>query len=117
MAWTFRARSHDEMLEWWNDVRMLVARYLVASDQMERSGPVAAAVRQAGYVSEEEVSGEEDGSSFEAEEEDHEPHYGGVHNGHHEEAVPSYSQPIKDNGMPGGYGYLVRTSGVGRSDL
>ncbi|KAG9012357.1 hypothetical protein FRB95_009717 [Tulasnella sp. JGI-2019a] len=64
-AWTFRARSHDEMLEWWNDVRMLVARYLVASDQMERSGPVAAAVRQAGYVSEEEdLSEQEDGSSI-----------------------------------------------------
>ncbi|KAG8890770.1 hypothetical protein FRB98_004815 [Tulasnella sp. 332] len=64
-AWTFRGRSHDEMLEWWNDVRMLVARYLVASDQMERSGPVAAAVRQAGYISEDEdLSEQEDGSSM-----------------------------------------------------
>lgn len=48
-AYTFRSRSHDEMMEWWNDLRMLVARYLVASEQMERSGPVAAAVRSAGY--------------------------------------------------------------------
>jgi len=47
-AYTFRARSHDEMMEWWNDVRMLVARYLVASEQMERDGPVAQAVRTVG---------------------------------------------------------------------
>lgn len=107
MAWTFRARSHDEMLEWWNDIRMLVARYLVASDQMERSGPVAAAVRQAGYVSEEEVSGDEDGSSFEAEEENDEPQtIGNGYAAHQDEAVPSY--PHKEGaGMPGGYGYLV----------
>lgn len=58
------------MLEWWNDIRMLVARYLVASDQMERSGPVAAAVRQAGYISEDEddLSEQEDGSSLEEQE-------------------------------------------------
>jgi hypothetical protein len=47
-AYTFRARSHDEMMEWWNDTRMLVARYLVASEQMERDGPVAQAVRSVG---------------------------------------------------------------------
>jgi len=55
-------------MEWWNDVRMLCARYLVASEQMERSGPVAAVVRAAGYVSEEEE--EEEGSSVEEEEEE-----------------------------------------------
>ncbi|OBZ72340.1 Cytoskeletal signaling protein slm1, partial [Grifola frondosa] len=43
-AWAFRGRSHEDMMEWWNDIRMLCARYLVASEQMERSGPVAAAV-------------------------------------------------------------------------
>ncbi|KAI0750313.1 hypothetical protein C8Q80DRAFT_1101361 [Daedaleopsis nitida] len=66
-AWAFRARSHDDMMEWWNDVRMLCARYLVASEQMERSGPVAAAVRAAGYTSEEEGVGdtEDEGSSVE----------------------------------------------------
>ncbi|KAL1741290.1 hypothetical protein HDZ31DRAFT_45755 [Schizophyllum fasciatum] len=53
-AWTFRCRSREEMMEWWNDVRMLCARYLVASEQMERSGPVAAAVRSVGYNSEDE---------------------------------------------------------------
>lgn len=47
-AFTFRARSHEEMMEVWNDLRMLVARYLVASEQMERDGPIAQAVRSAG---------------------------------------------------------------------
>jgi hypothetical protein len=47
-AFTFRARSHEEMMEVWNDLRMLVARYLVASEQMERDGPVAQAVRSVG---------------------------------------------------------------------
>lgn len=46
-------------MEWWNDVRMLCARYLVASEQMERSGPVAAAVRSVGYNSEDEEEEEE----------------------------------------------------------
>ena len=47
-AFTFRARSHEEMMEVWNDLRMLVARYLVASEQMERDGPISLAVRGAG---------------------------------------------------------------------
>jgi len=98
------------MLEWWNDVRMLVARYLVASDQMERSGPVAAAVRQAGYVSEDEdVSEQEDGSSLD----DHERHghigqdFGAQYDIHHDKGnmegqtpVPTYSShPGKDSGV------------------
>ncbi|KAJ4473575.1 hypothetical protein J3R30DRAFT_3509773 [Lentinula aciculospora] len=53
-AWSFKARSKEEMMEWWNDIRMLCARYLVASEQIERSGPVEAAVRAAGYPSEDE---------------------------------------------------------------
>ncbi|KAI0077784.1 hypothetical protein K474DRAFT_1684095 [Panus rudis PR-1116 ss-1] len=72
-AWAFRARSHEDMMEWWNDIRMLCARYLVASEQVERSGPVAAAVRAAGYTSEEgEDEGEDEGSSVEEEERDEE---------------------------------------------
>ncbi|KZT06107.1 uncharacterized protein LAESUDRAFT_700998 [Laetiporus sulphureus 93-53] len=70
-AWAFRGRSHEDMMEWWNDIRMLCARYLVASEQMERSGPVAAAVRAAGYASEEEME-EEEGSSVEEEREEEE---------------------------------------------
>ncbi|KAH9937880.1 uncharacterized protein BXZ73DRAFT_100096 [Epithele typhae] len=67
-AWAFRARSHEDMMEWWNDIRMLCARYLVASEAMERSGPVHAAVRAAGYTSEDEGGETEDeGSSVEEE--------------------------------------------------
>ena len=53
------------MMEWWNDIRMLCARYLVASEQLERSGPVEAAVRSAGYISggEEEEEEEEEGEA------------------------------------------------------
>ncbi|KAG5642252.1 hypothetical protein DXG03_003353 [Asterophora parasitica] len=72
LAWTFRARSREDMMEWWNDLRMLCARYLVASEQMERSGPVAAAVRSVGYRSESEEEEEEEGSSVEEEEEEEE---------------------------------------------
>lgn len=46
---------------------MLCARYLVASDALERSGPIAAAVRAVGYLSEEEEGEEEEGSSVEEE--------------------------------------------------
>lgn len=103
-AYTFRARSHEEMMEWWNDIRMLVARYLVASEQLERSGPVAAAVRSAGYLSEDEESGEEEGSSVE-EEEDEDEHFHNAREGE-EEAVPAYSQPSHASGIeigPNGY--------------
>lgn len=111
-AWTFRARSHDEMMEWWNDLRMLVARYLVASEQVERSGPVAAAVRAAGYVSEdEEATDEDEGSSME---EEHEVAPSAAYE--HDGVPPSYSG-IKHNpnanGMKvGPNGYVVRPTYV-----
>jgi len=101
------------MLEWWNDIRMLVARYLVASDQMERSGPVAAAVRQAGYVSEDEGSGEEDGSSLEQEgEEGEDPNQHFVGNGslEHHEPAPSYSHPN------GSFGYAAEKKDLAGPD-
>lgn len=87
------------MMEWWNDIRMLCARYLVASEQMERSGPVAAAVRAAGYVSEEEESEEEEGSSVEEEMEDDFEDAGET------EEPPSYTHPphhelVDKNGYP-----------------
>ncbi|KAI0781756.1 hypothetical protein C8Q75DRAFT_571514 [Abortiporus biennis] len=71
-AWAFRGRSHEDMMEWWNDIRMLCARYLVASESMERSGPVAAAVRAVGYTSEDEgeEGDEEEGSSVEEEDDE-----------------------------------------------
>ena len=103
-AWSFRARSREDMMEWWNDIRMLCARYLVASEQMERSGPIAAAVRSAGYVSEDEDEGEDEGSSVE--EEDDDDLYG---HGHEDINPPSYSHPEKDSGIEiGPSGYVVR---------
>ncbi len=49
-------------MEWWNDIRMLCARYLVASEAVDRTGPVEEAVRAAGYTSvdEEEYDSEEE---------------------------------------------------------
>jgi len=58
-------------MEWRNDIRMLCVRCLVASEQLERSGPVEAAVRSAGYIDggeEEEEEGERrEGRSVEEE--------------------------------------------------
>ncbi|KIM33257.1 hypothetical protein M408DRAFT_326039 [Serendipita vermifera MAFF 305830] len=103
-GYTFRARSHEEMMEWWQDCRMLVARYLVASDTMDRSGPVEAAVRAVGYTSDdgEEGSEDEEGSSVE-EEPHHRQHHEeprgresatfvGRRYSLHDEAVPAYTQ-------------------------
>ena len=85
-------------MEWWNDLRMLCARFLVASEQMERSGPVAAAVRSAGYVTEsEEEEEEEERSSADEGEEDAEEIY--------EDAsaeLPGYAQHAM-NGYPVGF--------------
>ncbi|GAA5933916.1 SLM1 family PH domain-containing protein [Sporobolomyces koalae] len=114
-SFTFRARSHDEMLEWWNDCKQLSKVYLTASEPFDRSGPVPAAVRAAGYVSEEEESEEEDGSSVEEEDSDeeseyeedetdhrhhhhhhHQPHHQShshsAQHQHHEPAVTSYNR-------------------------
>ncbi|EJD49586.1 hypothetical protein AURDEDRAFT_112445 [Auricularia subglabra TFB-10046 SS5] len=102
-AWTFRARSHDEMMEWWNDLRMLVARYLVASEQVDRSGPVQAAVRSAGYRSEDEEITDEEGSSIEEEGDLGPASYDG-----HEAVPPSYSGFRHANGQEvGPNGYLL----------
>ncbi|KAJ7644189.1 hypothetical protein FB45DRAFT_784043 [Roridomyces roridus] len=105
-AWSFRSRSREDMMEWWNDIRMLCARYLVASEQMERSGPVAAAVRSAGYVSEEEESGDEEGSSVEEEDDDED----GLE--YADAEPPSYSNP---HGMEmGANGFPIEKKGHGR---
>nr|ODO02594.1 cytoplasmic protein [Cryptococcus depauperatus CBS 7855] len=100
-AFTFRARSHEEMMEVWNVLRMLVARYLVASEQMERDGPILQAVRAVGYGSdEEEDEDEEEGSSVEEDEEEEEEH-----DEAHAEEVPAYthggSAPVEVG--PNGY--------------
>lgn len=116
-AFTFRARSHEEMMEVWNDLRMLVARYLVASEQMEREGPITQAVRSVGYGSEEEEEEEEEeedeGSSVEeAEEEDEDEVQDDAHTA--EEEVPAYTHggaaPIEVG--PNGYAvsFIFRVS-------
>ncbi|KAG6902087.1 hypothetical protein C0995_004438 [Termitomyces sp. Mi166 len=106
-AWSFRARSREDMMEWWNDLRMLCARYLVASEQMERSGPVAAAVRAAGYVSEDEDEEEEEEEGSSVEEEEQEQDEQETYEQAREE-LPSYTRPPleKTHGVeigPNGY--------------
>ena len=66
---TFRARSHDEMLEWWNDIKQLSKVYLTASESLDRSGPVPAAVRAAGYISSDEEFQSEESDEEESEQE------------------------------------------------
>ncbi|KAF8313518.1 uncharacterized protein EI90DRAFT_3147719 [Cantharellus anzutake] len=113
-AYTFRARSHEDMMEWWNDLRMLVARYLVASEAIDRSGPVAAAVRSAGYASEDEED-EEEGSSIEEEEEEEDESRYVAAPDHlaHDEVVPAYTIPAKDSGIEiGPDGYVVEKKGL-----
>ena len=119
-AYAFRARSHEDMMEWWNDIRMLCARYLVASEQMERSGPIAAAVRAAGYLSEEDEEDEE-GSSVEEEQDangndgagEDEVYHGARDDLEHDDETvpPAYAQGHRENGYEyGSHGYLVRIS-------
>jgi len=133
-AYTFRARSHDEMMEWWNDIKQLSKVYLTTSEQMDRSGPVPAAVRAAGYRSEDEEEDEEgEGSSVEEDDEDEEEYEEAAANAQHnasagsaaaggasssnnkEEAVPAYSGATKGSGVEvGPSGYAVeKKSGAG----
>jgi len=103
-AWSFRARSRDEMMEWWNDIRMLCARYLIASEMVDRTGPVESAVKAAGYNEEdyEELEGEEEGNEDESDTDAEveirgEHHWNGDEDDHHrnfaEHAPPGYSRP------------------------
>ncbi|WWC68389.1 uncharacterized protein I206_102314 [Kwoniella pini CBS 10737] len=112
-AFTFRARSHEEMMEVWNDLRMLVARYLVASEQMERHGDVERAVLSVGYRSdeeeeEEEEDDEEEGSSVEeAEEEEEEEEEHAAHAHEESEEVPAYTSGGAAPLEVGPNGYVV----------
>jgi len=117
-------------MEVWNDLRMLVARYLVASEQMERDGPVAQAVRSVGYQSEEEdeeeeEDDEEEGSSVEAEDAAHEHDHHEHEHEEHEEAegdtdeVPAYNAsaaPPLEVG-PNGYAIDKKDKGDFQSDV
>ena len=123
-AWSFRARSRDEMMEWWNDIRMLCARYLIASEMVDRTGPVEAAVKAAGYNSEDfeadeddEVDGEDDDAGAQRGDEiEVDRHEGEV--GHRvsqsENVPPRYSQahtlsdkPYDIKSRPNGYAVCV----------
>ncbi|KAK0518661.1 hypothetical protein OC834_007654 [Tilletia horrida] len=133
-AYTFRARSHEEMMEWWNDIKQLSKVYLTTSEQMDRSGPVPAAVRAAGYRSEDEDEDEEgEGSSVEEEDEDEEEYEEAeaAANAQHnaagsnnaaaassapaatkEEDVPAYTGATKGSGVEvGPSGYAVEKKG------
>jgi len=70
-AWSFRAKSRDNMMEWWNDLRMLCAKYLIASERVERTGPVEAAVRSVGYQSGEEMESDEEEEQVTGDEREH----------------------------------------------
>lgn len=88
---------------------MLCARYLVASDALERSGPIAAAVRAAGYLSEEE-EGEEEGSSVEEERHEADDDEGTLPPGAYRD-VDEDTEPPSYRGHPhvsSEQGYLVR---------
>lgn len=106
-AWSFRLRSREDMLEWWNDIKMLCARYLVASEQVERPGPVHTAVMSVGYApEEEEEGGEEEGSeeSSVEEEVDREP----FDSYDHDHAPPIYTVPEKSYPLEiGRNGYAI----------
>ncbi|KDN38265.1 hypothetical protein K437DRAFT_28182 [Tilletiaria anomala UBC 951] len=126
-AYTFRARSHTELMEWWNDIKQLSKVYLTTSEQMDRSGPVPAAVRAVGYRSEEEEEEEEDGSSVEEEEEYEEEEEETRHADQQqnapaavaplgtaagEEEIPAYTGASKSSGIEIGVnGYAIEKKG------
>ena len=116
-------------MEWWNDIKQLSKVYLTSSEQMDRSGPVPAAVRYAGYRSEDEEDLEddeelEDDDVVEYEETDIEPQFAAQRIGvdrvgaapaiptsvtssapvtvldeEHHESIPEYSAPTKESGV------------------
>ena len=112
----------------------LFAPSVTSSEPFDRSGPVPAAVRAAGYVSEDEEETDEDGSSVEEESEEEsesEDEEEGEHHRHHAhgtqtlteapaheqgastEASPSYTAPAAGSGIEtGANGYAVEKKGV-----
>ncbi|KAG2017293.1 hypothetical protein CC2G_006812 [Coprinopsis cinerea AmutBmut pab1-1] len=102
-TYTFRTRSHESKMEWWNDLRMLCARYLVASEVVRRVGPVESAVRGVGYREEDLVSEEEELEDVEVYEEGYGE--GGVYG---EEGEGGYEGYMREGGYEvrqgGGYG-------------
>ena len=94
---------------------MFCARYLAASDALERSGAVATAVHAGGYASEKEKEGKEKGSSFEeqqhAEEEgDDLPPGAYMHEADEITKLPSHREYSHGFSELAQAGYLVRSS-------
>jgi len=126
-GFTFRCRSRSEMLSWWNDLRMLCARSLMATEEMDRSGPIHAAVRGAGYNHEDELDSDSGaGSSVEEEDDElddedlsgqhthahylapHALHDDDHHDQRHHEEVPAYTRPPASSHIPiGPDGYAI----------
>lgn len=63
-AYTFRAKTHDELMIWWNALKDLCKVYLISSIPQDRGVDVQAAVRAVGYAPE-----DEEGEVFESEDE------------------------------------------------
>jgi hypothetical protein len=64
-AWIFRSQNRATMMEWWNAIRPFCTIDPLTGKQKDMSGPVAAAVRYAGYK-----NGEEDSTDEEEKEDD-----------------------------------------------
>ncbi|WFD20614.1 hypothetical protein MCAP1_002863 [Malassezia caprae] len=137
VAYTFRARSHDELMEWWNDIKQLSKVYLTTSEQMDRSGPVPAAVRAAGYREDEFLDDEDEEDEDEDEDEYEEGEYlPASHNyglapaipsnvtaaapvtvldDKRREQIPAYSAPARGSGVEiGSNGYAVEKKPVAK---
>lgn len=99
---------------------------MTSSEPFDRSGPVPAAVRAAGYITEDEDSEEEGGSSVEEEseeeEEEEEMEDAHQHHGHATQTpaafseAPGYSAPVEGSGIqvgPSGYALEKKVGGEG----
>ena len=50
-------------MSWWNDMSAMCALHVVEGEQQDRDGPIAAAVRGAGYAPESEDEDENEGGA------------------------------------------------------
>ncbi|TFK35997.1 hypothetical protein BDQ12DRAFT_655045 [Crucibulum laeve] len=109
-AWSFRAKSREEMMEWWEEMRDKCERYLMASEQVDgvKVGAGRRAVRGLGYAGAGEAveEGVEGGAESEGERTDGTDATDGT-------APPTYAHAHGDekHAYPGpeeeGYGYTV----------
>ena len=86
---------------------MLCARYLIASEQFERTGPVERTVKSIGYATEEEEEEEVEGVDREGSSIEEEREYRTFEETE-DHAPPGYTIPEKHHMKMGPSGYLVR---------